>query len=178
MRIGIIVFALLLLLIGGMFLFGPFSWRGGAPAAAMMHDIPMNGMNRGMGGMSGMPSMLRHQYVMRNGIPAAYRDASNPLPATAENIRAGGRLFASNCATCHGPQGLGNGPAGRDLDPPPANIARFVRSPMANDPYLFWTISEGGAPVGSAMPAFKSVLSDTARWQIIRYLRAGFPEVE
>jgi mono/diheme cytochrome c family protein len=39
-------------------------------------------------------------------------------------------------------------------------------------PYLFWTISEGGAPVGSAMPPFKQTLNEGDIWKIITYLRA------
>jgi mono/diheme cytochrome c family protein len=42
---------------------------------------------------------------------------------------------------------------------------------MASDGYLFWTIAEGGAPVGSAMPPFKGVLGDDQVWQVIAYLR-------
>lgn len=42
------------------------------------------------------------------------------------------------------------------------------------DAYTFWAISDGGEPVGSAMPAFKEVLSDTERWQIILYIANGF----
>ncbi len=43
--------------------------------------------------------------------------------------------------------------------------------PMATDSYLLWTLSEGGAPVGSAMPPFKGLLSEEEMWKIIRYLR-------
>jgi mono/diheme cytochrome c family protein len=43
--------------------------------------------------------------------------------------------------------------------------------PMASDSYLFWTISEGGAPVGSAMPPFKQTLTDDEIWKIITYVR-------
>lgn len=43
--------------------------------------------------------------------------------------------------------------------------------PMATDGYLFWTIAEGGAPVGSAMPAFKQTLKEDDIWKIITYLR-------
>jgi mono/diheme cytochrome c family protein len=35
-----------------------------------------------------------------------------------------------------------------------------------------WAIGEGGAAMGTAMPAFKGALSETERWKIIRYLEA------
>jgi len=62
-------------------------------------------------------------------------------------------------------------PAGANLTPRPANIAAFSKMPMASDAYLSWTISEGGTPISSPMPAFKSQLSEQDVWQIITYLR-------
>ncbi|WP_425511160.1 c-type cytochrome [sulfur-oxidizing endosymbiont of Gigantopelta aegis] len=37
--------------------------------------------------------------------------------------------------------------------------------------YLNWTISEGGSPINSPMPAFKNQLNEQQIWQIISYLR-------
>ncbi|WP_456444980.1 c-type cytochrome [Thiolapillus sp.] len=116
-------------------------------------------------------SMQRHHYVMRNGLPEEYAGKHNPLGSNAEDLAQGKTLYQSNCAACHGARGLGDGPAGESLNPRPANIARFAKMPMASDPYLFWTISEGGTPVKSAMPPFKSVLKEQEIWQIIAYLR-------
>lgn len=42
------------------------------------------------------------------------------------------------------------------------------------DAYMFWAISEGGAPMDSAMPAFKDVLSKDERWEILLYVANGF----
>ena len=135
------------------------------------------GKGHGMGMMKGKNcmgrmSMLRHRFVMRNGIPAAYQAKRNPYQANLERVQKQGKeLFAQNCAVCHGKTGLGDGPAGQALTPKATNIARFSKMPMASDAYLFWTISEGGKPVGSAMPAFKGQLKPDQIWQIISYLR-------
>lgn len=128
---------------------------------------------RGMMGGPGMMGMatLRHQYFMQYGIPPKYADQVDPLPDTAANVSAGKKLYEASCASCHGPSGLGNGPAGQALNPPPANIAATSQMPMATDGYLYWTIAEGGAPLHSAMPAFKDTLKPDAIWQIILYLR-------
>ena len=132
----------------------------------------MQGGGPGMmrGGMMNM-SMQRHHYVMRNGLPGEYAGKRNPLGNSAEDLARGKTLYQSNCAACHGAQGQGDGPAGENLNPRPANIARFAKMPMASDPYLYWTISEGGTPVNSAMPPFKNVLKEQEIWQIIAYLR-------
>jgi mono/diheme cytochrome c family protein len=81
-------------------------------------------------------------------------------------------LFVRHCASCHGERGAGDGEAGAALNPPPANLAFAGRRPIASDGYLFWTIAEGGVPVGSAMPPFDGVLADEEIWQIIAYVRA------
>lgn len=123
-----------------------------------------------MGGGMNM-SMRRHHYAMMNGIDRRYAAKTNPLPDTPENIAAGKALYDRNCAACHGAGGLGDGPAGQNLNPRPAAIAAFAKMPMATDGYLDWTISEGGVPVGSAMPSFKSALKGDEIWKIILYVR-------
>lgn len=42
------------------------------------------------------------------------------------------------------------------------------------DAYNFWAVSEGGEPLGSSMPAFEEILTETERWQILLYLANGF----
>jgi len=108
---------------------------------------------------------------MMEGIPASYQELRNPLPADPRVITEGRRLFLANCSACHGDQGGGDGPAAAGMLPPPANLRWTVRRPMAGDGYLMWAIGEGGAQIGSAMPAFKDSLSEADRWRIIRFLR-------
>lgn len=114
----------------------------------------------------------RHHTSMRGGIPAPYSNAQNPLPTSPQNIQRGAELFQQFCATCHGTQGMGDGPAGKGLTPRPANLARFIRMPMlSRDNYLMWTISDGGAQFKTAMPSFKQSISEQDRWKIIHFLR-------
>jgi mono/diheme cytochrome c family protein len=124
----------------------------------------------GGGGMMGMAT-LRRQFVMRNGIDPKYAYAANPLRPDAENLAAGRKLFETNCATCHGTGGLGDGPAAKGLNPPPPNIAATARMPMTTDAYLYWTVAEGGVPLRTAMPPFKDALKPEEIWQVILYLR-------
>jgi len=120
----------------------------------------------------------RHREFMAGGIPLAYRSRWNPYPATTNFIRYGGNLYKTHCADCHGATGLGDGEAGRDLTPSPAFLEYMVKRPRAVDEYLLWTISEGGAQFETKMPAFNDALSDDQIWQIVVYMRAGFPAVE
>ena len=142
----------------------------GEHGGQMMGRSMMRGMMRGRR----MGNPVRHRRVMMGGgVPAPYAAMRNPLKPTKANIEAGRRLYAENCASCHGAKGYGDGEAGKELNPPPANIAFTVRMPIATDGFLMWTISEGGEKLGTAMPAFKDVLSAKERWQIILYLRHG-----
>ena len=116
-------------------------------------------------------SALRHQFVAQNGFDPKYANKSNPLRATAENLAAGEKLYQADCASCHGVTGFGDGPAAKGLNPPPANIAASARMPMTSDAYLYWTIAEGGVPLHTAMPPFKSALTEEEIWKIILYVR-------
>lgn len=119
----------------------------------------------------------RHREFMEGGVPVEYRSRTSPYPAATKVIDDGGQLYKAHCATCHGKSGLGNGEAGRDLTPSPALLAYLIERPRSVDEYLLWTISEGGAQFGTAMPAFKAVLTESQIWQIVTYMRAGFPAV-
>ena len=118
-----------------------------------------------------MDMSIRGRFVMQNGVDPVYASRSNPLQRTAVNVAKGKQLYDKNCALCHGPEGLGNGETGKGLNPPPANIAVNINRHMATDGYIYWTVAEGGVPVGSAMPPFKGVLKEEEIWETILYLR-------
>ncbi len=119
--------------------------------------------------------MARHRAFMHGGAAAGYRGARNPLTRSRDVVAAGGTLYRTHCAACHGAQGMGDGEAGKSLNPSPALLAYMVKMPMAGDEYLLWSIAEGGAQFETAMPAFKDTLTRDEIWKIIAYMRAGFP---
>lgn len=43
------------------------------------------------------------------------------------------------------------------------------------EPYMYWTVAEGGQAFKSEMPAFKDKLSKKDIWAVIAYVRAGLP---
>lgn len=102
-------------------------------------------------------------------VPAPYAGMTNPVAGDEAAATAGADVYATNCASCHGDTGLGDGAAGSALDPKPAALAGTTRA----DDYLFWRISEGGAmaPFNSSMPAFKGVLSEEQIWQTITFIK-------
>jgi mono/diheme cytochrome c family protein len=118
-----------------------------------------------------MGGMGRHHQGMFGVMPSAYSGLHNPLAPNQENLHQGKQIYRTNCLSCHGERGEGNGPAATGLNPPPANLSWLMRMPMAADDYLFWRISEGGQKQNTAMPPFGHLLSNKERWQLIHYLR-------
>jgi mono/diheme cytochrome c family protein len=99
-------------------------------------------------------------------VPAEYAGMKNPLgPAGAVE---GADVFQTNCGTCHGPGGHGDGPAAGSLDPKPKNLALLQES--AEDDYLFWRISDGKP--GTSMLAWKNILTEEQIWQTVSYIRS------
>jgi mono/diheme cytochrome c family protein len=98
-------------------------------------------------------------------VPAEYAGLSNPLGLDA--AAAGADVFRTNCETCHGPQGHGDGPAGQSLEPHPRNLAELQAK--AGDDYLFWRIREGKP--GTSMLAWKGILTDEQIWQAVSFIR-------
>ena len=127
-------------------------------------------MSKGM-----VARMLRHSAFMNAGVPKEYEGARAPEPVTPEMIAAGRAIFAENCAQCHGKDGMGDGDAAKALSPSPALLAFMIRRPIAVDEYLLWSISEGGKAFETEMPAFKDKLQREAIWNVVAYMRAGFP---
>ena len=93
--------------------------------------------------------------------------ARNPIPPTAESVANGEQVYINHCQSCHGASGLGDGPLGVGLQPPPADLVYHV--PLHPDGDLFVTVVEGKE--GTAMPAFGDQLSEEQIWHLVNYLR-------
>ena len=109
---------------------------------------------------------MRHVTAV-DAYPTTYLGSAILYQAT--SIANGLRLYQANCEVCHGTNGYGDGPAGHQLRPRPADLtAPHTGAHTAGD--LFWWLSHGIR--GSAMPAFEDRLSETDRWDLINFLRA------
>lgn len=81
----------------------------------------------------------------------------------------GETIFMTNCATCHGEGGTGEGPAAVGLEPPPANLtdAEWVAGDGSYDA-VRGTI-EGGSP-GTAMIGWKGTLDEAEIDAVTNYV--------
>jgi mono/diheme cytochrome c family protein len=121
----------------------------------------------------------RNRSAMVVGIPPSFAGLRNPLPRTRATVARGADVYDHYCATCHGVTGLGDGQAGRALEVPPANLALLARMPISRwDPFMYWTVTEGGATLHTAMPPFKNSLSSADSWAAIAYIQARLPRIK
>jgi mono/diheme cytochrome c family protein len=98
----------------------------------------------------------------------------SPTGFAAASIVHGGKIFAANCAACHGAEGRGDGPLAGQLSPHPADLtAPHLWS--HSDGELFWWVSNGLQSIDKAqvMPAFAPLLSAVDRWSVIDFIRAN-----
>jgi mono/diheme cytochrome c family protein len=92
----------------------------------------------------------------------------------ARTIARGKEIYDARCAVCHGARGDGKGPGAASLQVKPADFTDRTMVAEMTDSYWFWRVSEGGVvepfkSEGSAMPAWKGVLSEKDRWAVIAY---------
>lgn len=101
--------------------------------------------------------------------PGDAKKVKNPLADKKKDAKVladGKKLADVNCASCHGPKGMGDGPAAAALNPKPANWTSDKVS-KETDGELFWKISNGRG----AMPPWKH-LPEKDRWTLINYIRS------
>jgi high-affinity iron transporter len=91
----------------------------------------------------------------------------DPLPSGPPSLDAGAKVYRESCAACHGDRGTGDGPAARDLHPPPANLADAAALRGSSPLDFFRKISFGVA--GTAMTGYESRLTLEQRWAVALY---------
>ena len=82
-------------------------------------------------------------------------------------------LYAQQCASCHGPTGAGDGPAGAGMDPPPIDFTDAARARQRSVFALQQVIEQGLE--GTAMASYAHLPEDR-RWALAFYIgQFAFP---
>lgn len=83
------------------------------------------------------------------------------------DAKAGKKVFETNCASCHGLTGKGDGAVASALNPKPRNFVEAKFKYGSDDASLFKTISAGKG----VMPPWKGILSDKQINDVIAHVR-------
>ncbi len=98
---------------------------------------------------------------------------SKNIISTPELVARGKTVYSTNCATCHGPEGKGDGPAAAAFTPKPRNFTAEPFKEGGAPSQIFYTVTNG---MGS-MPSFSSLpLED--RIAVVHYIHSLTPNKE
>jgi FTR1 family protein len=95
-------------------------------------------------------------------------DAALDMPAKAVDLGAGERLYGQHCASCHGVRGMGDGPAGAGMNPPPPALGSAEAMKDVPPALMYRIVSVGIA--GTAMVGWSGQLTPDERWSIVSWL--------
>ncbi len=101
---------------------------------------------------------LRDVVLERTGIPMA--------PTEWPDMKVAARLYAGQCASCHGVEGRGDGPDGAGLEPAPASFR--TEDAKSISPFQYFNTIRNGVQ-GTGMPAFPQ-LTDEEAWSLAFYI--------
>ena len=91
----------------------------------------------------------------------------NSFPPTNESLIIGRQIYKLKCQSCHGIEGLGDGPASYNLNPRPADLS--VHVPLHPEAALFDFVKHG-IP-GTAMLPLEDELTDDEIWHTINHVK-------
>jgi len=90
----------------------------------------------------------------------------NPYSGNEEAVAKGKVTYMQICSVCHGNKGKGDGIAGVSLNPHPSDLTSDIAQNQT-DGAIFWKITSGNPP----MAAYKDVLTEEQRWQLVTFIR-------
>jgi mono/diheme cytochrome c family protein len=97
-----------------------------------------------------------------------------PVAASPASIAAGKKLYDSQCASCHGATGKGDGKAGALLKPTPSDLTDADWKHGQTDGEIFTIIRDGSPQTG--MRGYGSRIPANDIWNLVNYVRSIGPK--
>ena len=101
---------------------------------------------------------------------------TNPLKPDEASIAAGQKLYATHCATCHGPAGAGDGVQASKFTPRPSNLVDAEWKHGPSDGEIF-TVIRNGVPK-TAMSGFSKKMTERQTWEVVNFVRSIGPKTD
>lgn len=100
-------------------------------------------------------------------VPEKYEKMKNPVAADKESLAFAKSLYTKHCKSCHGKEGLGDGPKAEQLDTPSGDFTSEEFQGQS-DGSLFYKTVEGR----DDMPGFTKKIPEAEDiWALVNYMR-------
>jgi mono/diheme cytochrome c family protein len=100
-------------------------------------------------------------------VPDKSTSMKNPVASNSESVANGKELWGTQCKSCHGNKGLGDGSKAAQLKTDPGDFSKADEQSQS-DGSMFYKISEGR----DDMPSFKKKIPDQSDvWSLVNYIR-------
>jgi mono/diheme cytochrome c family protein len=93
----------------------------------------------------------------------------NPVKPDPKSVAVGKKLYGSQCATCHGADGKGDGKGGALLNPKPSDLTDATWKHGSSEGEIFTVIRDGADKSG--MKPFGGRITTQEIWHLVNYLR-------
>lgn len=106
--------------------------------------------------------------------PQEDRIRPNPVNASRDAVRRGQALFKKHCATCHGPEGRGDGPAAAFGLVTPRDLTAPAVQSRLSDGEIYWKLSKGRKAGNEVVmpPGEDKIRSAEDRWKVVLFVRS------
>lgn len=142
--------------------------NGAAPSTASSSPLPVEALTPTV---AVAPDLEFSKAKAQKGYAEVLKLGQSPVANDVEATRAGAALFTANCASCHGPDGQGDGPAGMALNPRPRNLKHLSEYHLGKGELgIFRTIKYGVD--GTGMAPWEGRMTDEECWKVTNYVRS------
>lgn len=95
------------------------------------------------------------------------KERKNPLRFTDVSVEEGKKIYASQCAMCHGAKGEGNGDLASQIKITPPDFTKAGVLDKRTDGEVFAILNQGSP----TMPGQGERMTDTQKWEVVNFLR-------